>query len=436
MSSRDLSPSHEPEPSPIGATRAREGLPWPALALIAATAIGFAWLIWRPSRSGGLDLDAFQAHAGAQRFDEAEALLVNHLRAAPQDAQAHFLLAQLILERTDHPAEGIPRIDAERALALLDALATLDPAAPAAALASRSFYRGAALRHLHRWDAAEQAWLEAIRLDPAVPEAGWALLDLYYLEGRTRDARELALRLYETEPDPRDRASLLLQLVRQDAIRPDALSLVPLFEPVLAAEPEALHSTIGMGVALVKSNEIDRGLTIMHGVVERHPSEIAAWEGLLAALDLSGRLEELERTLARVPAELLAHPRLARFRALGSQQKQDWSAAADALLEAVRFDPTDTDSLGRIERILRFAGRTDEANTWAARAALERDTRARLLDLYEEANDATALGVRSYPELCERLAVARERMRRPDEAARWRQIGSGIATRSASPASS
>ena len=60
-----------------------------------------------------------------------------------------------------------------------------------------------------RFDEAEAAWLEALRIDPTAPEVGWNLLALYYVQGREEEARRLALRLYRVEPDPHDRASLL-----------------------------------------------------------------------------------------------------------------------------------------------------------------------------------------------------------------------------------
>ena len=74
---------------------------------------------------------------------------------------------------------------------------------------------GKAYSAMARYDLAEAAWKEALRLDPRVPEAGWALLGLYYVQGRHADARRLGLALHAVEPDPRDRVQLLLELFRR-----------------------------------------------------------------------------------------------------------------------------------------------------------------------------------------------------------------------------
>ena len=97
--------------------------------------------------------------------------------------------------------------------------------------------RGDALDRLSRLDEAEEAWLEAIRSDPTAPEAGFHLLNLYYLQGREEEARRLALRLYEAEPDPHDRVLLLLELIRPDARPPAPASLVKWFERAVQEHP-------------------------------------------------------------------------------------------------------------------------------------------------------------------------------------------------------
>ena len=47
------------------------------------------------------------------------------------------------------------------------------------------FLEGKAHYQQGRYDLAEDCWTEALRLDPIVPEAGWALVDLLDKEGRT-----------------------------------------------------------------------------------------------------------------------------------------------------------------------------------------------------------------------------------------------------------
>jgi tetratricopeptide (TPR) repeat protein len=107
-----------------------------------------------------------------------------------------------------------------------------------AARAAVRLYEGKARAALGRNDLAEALWLEALRIDPMVPEAGWNLLGLYQVQGRREDAHRLAIELFGREPNPRDRAQLLLELLRQDAqpISPD--SLIQTLGPIVAEHPE------------------------------------------------------------------------------------------------------------------------------------------------------------------------------------------------------
>src|SRR5262249_58704670 len=120
--------------------------------------------------------------------------------------------------------------------------------------------RGRALDRLLRFSEAEAAWLEALKADPAAPEAGWHLLNLYYLQGREEEARRLALRLYEVEPDPHDRVLLLLELVRPDARPPAPGSIVKLLEPAVRQHPDDLQSAVALGLARVRAGQVDAAI--------------------------------------------------------------------------------------------------------------------------------------------------------------------------------
>lgn len=409
------------------AERPSAGPPW---ALIVAAAATLGVLVWlgvsasRPTRR--VDENAVARLAAAGDFAGAEALLVGALEESKEDARAHFLLAQLLIDRTDVPRDRIDTELAARALRHVERAAALDPGGSTVPRAEIWLYRGKGLYQLRRWDEAEAAWRAALRVDPRVPEAGWSLLDLYYLEGRRDDARRLALRLFEVEPDPRDRAQLLLELVRQDAVPVSGESLVPQFEAAVAAEPDAVRSAIGLAQALIRTSDPDRGLAILRGLTERRPEDIETWAALMLGLDQAARPEEIPKALASVPEELRGAPRLARGRALAAQTEGRWADAARELEAVVAADPTDFESQTRLERALRFSGRAEEADAWAARVTRHREARQGLLALYDEANAAAGLGVRPHEELCERLAAAREAMGRVEEAERWRVVGRGV----------
>jgi tetratricopeptide (TPR) repeat protein len=215
--------------------------------------------------------------------------------------------------------------------------------------------------------------------------------------------------------------------VRQDAIRPDPASLVPLFEPAVAAEPDAVRTRVALGGALIRSSQTDRGLALLEEVVKAHPDSEDAWDGLLTGLDVGERPDEFDAALARLPEALRAAPRFARHLGLSAQHRSDWAAAAATLRTAIDYDPGDFESLVRLARAVRFAGSTEEAESLDARVAAYRAARDALLPLYEEANAVPDLGIRPQPELGERLALSRESMLRTAEAEGWRVVARGAA---------
>ena len=201
----------------------------PAVAIVAALA---AYWIPSPPRPE-VTLAEASSLARVGRLDEAEAKLGDLLRRHPDHPGANVLAAQVALGRDTH--EESPDLDrAKIALDYLDRVRTDDRSIAATV----RLLRGNAEHRLGRLDEAESSWIEAIRLDPTVPEAGWALLNLYYLERRRDDARRLALRLHETEPDRRDRVQLLLELLRQDVRPRRTESLVVHFDPIVRRLPD------------------------------------------------------------------------------------------------------------------------------------------------------------------------------------------------------
>ena len=83
-----------------------------------------------------------------------------------------MLMAQVALQRADQK----PRI----ALEHLARIAAHDRATRAIVLLNE----GKAFSALGWNDRAEVAWKNALALEPRVPEAGWNLLSLYYVQGR------------------------------------------------------------------------------------------------------------------------------------------------------------------------------------------------------------------------------------------------------------
>jgi tetratricopeptide (TPR) repeat protein len=382
---------------------------WLAMVVMAPLAAGAAWILGaslRPAPS----LDGLDPLLAARRFDEVERRIRDYLRVHPESLRAHILMAQVALDRDDqkprlaldHLARIQPRDRGTRAIVLLN--------------------QGKAYSALGRNDRAEAAWKEALRLEPRVPEAGWDLLSLYYVQSRRAEAHRLALALHAHEPDPRDRAQLLLELVRQDAqpLGPD--SLIRTLEPLVRAHPEDLHTAIALGLALIRSSRADEGLSILRERVERGADDPDAWGGWLLGLDEARRFDELAQAVARLPAAMVGDPRFERHRGAIAQQRGDWAGAADAYLRAWRADPADFQVLYRLSRALRAAGRREEAERFDLKVRAAQEARDQVLSLYEEADADKTLGVAPHLQLYHRLADLRERMGRDEEALAWHRL--------------
>jgi tetratricopeptide (TPR) repeat protein len=352
-------------------------------------------------------LDALPSLLAAGRFDEVEATLRAFLEIEPGDARANMLIAQASLARPDPK----PRL----ALEHLRRVRVTGREARAIVRLNE----GKAYSALGRQNLAEAAWLDALSLDPLVPEAGWDLLGLYQSQGRREDAHELAMRLFRREPDPHDRAQLLLELLRQDAQPISANSLIATFEPAVKAHPDDLHSAIALGRAYVASSRPEEGLPILRGLVERFPQSAAAWDALLAGLDESSLTDELAAALDRLPASVAASRRLARHRGALALKRRDWPRAVQWYRRAWSIDPSDGRVLYRLCLALRAAGLTGELGALDSRFRALEAARERALPLYEEADAVSTLGAGRNRDLYQRIASLREAMGRPDEALAW-----------------
>jgi tetratricopeptide (TPR) repeat protein len=350
----------------------------------------------------------------AGRFDYAEARARAYLRAHPGDPSAHYLMAQLALAR---PGPG--DAEAVRALEHLDKIKAISP--HQAALVE--LYQGKAQYYLARLDAAETSWKKALDLDPTVPEAGWGLLDLYFLQGRTKEAVRLALRLHEVEPDPRDRVRLLLELVRQDYQTPAPRYLVQWFEPRARKSPDDLHAALGLGRGLILNSRIEEGLALLRKTVDAHPDDPEAWDAYLSGLDDGGaEVDAWAEALGRLPKALADDPRFARHRGRAAQERLDWPAAVALYRQACEHDPGNPKLLYRLGRALRFAGQTAEAERVERAYQDSQVAKAEVGSLYEEADANKSLGAVPDPVLYRRLGDLRKRMGRRGEAIAWYRL--------------
>jgi tetratricopeptide (TPR) repeat protein len=406
--------------------------------LIAATAVllvgGMTGLVLWRARGQPPTLEEVRAKARVGQFERAQALLERYLHTYPDNPQAHMLMAELATEPTN--------VDPKLAL---DHLHVIQPGNPKQA-ALVQFLKGKAHFQEGRYDLTENCWIEALRLDPIVPEAGWALVDLLDKEGRTEEAHALGIRLHEMEPDPRDRVKILLEMSRIDIETPDPLSQVELFQSLVREHPEHLPLCLSLGLSLIRVNRSSEGIELLKRSLERHPVSPEAWDTWLTGLYLASEPDKLVVEFARLPRELASNPRFAKHEGMVAQFAQDWPRAAAAYSRAFQCEPFDWGVCSRLRFVLRQAGNTAELaridriyeNYKAAYKEMrgsyyERFKPGETPDFrgedftqqrgaYYETLSIKTLGVKPHPEVYQRLAELREKMGRFDEARAWHRV--------------
>ena len=416
-----VQPVHVDDPGPVPIRPRPNPVTWWPLAVFAALGLGGIaavwWLVLPPPVLDRTQLGTLLAR---RDYPAAVALLESQVDRAPEDLTSRYLLAELLLERPDG-GDSTPIEVCEAVLAHLARVRENPP--PGVEPARLAAYRGKALYRLDRWDQAEETFLEALEIDPTVPEAAWWLLEIYYLEDRPREARELVLRLLPTEPDPVDRAkSLLLQLMRNDVIRLDTKTCLEIFHRVVEASPRSVGPRIALGRNHIRDSDLELGLRVLETVADENPRDPDALDALLSGLHDAGHLEEFLERFEGLPDEFKSAPRFARHAGLVAENRGDWESAIASYRIALEFDPADSSLYIPLSRGLQFTGRDAEAKALVTMRAVQRAAEIGELALYEEANAVPDLGLAPLPDLYHRLAEARAATGHPSEAAAWRAI--------------
>ena len=379
--------------------------PWVVVPLAAAIAIvgGLAWWLLRPRPT----LDGVAARIDSGRYQAAEGQLREYLRAFPGDELARLMLARVMVDR--------PEPEPELALKLIEGIRPTDPHRAAMARA----IEGDAHFWERRYDRAEPAWLEALRLEPTIAEVGWKLLNIYAIQGRDDDSRRLALRLFASEPDPHDRVQLLLQLLRHDAHPIEAGSIVHQLEPVVKADAEDWHSALALGAALVRCGRQEEGLGLLRRAVRSHGDELDAWSSFFEGLIETGGIDELAAALKDIPQALARSPRVEVARGWLAAQRRDFDEAARAYRRALDARPSDTALAYRYKTVLRQGQRAAELAELSPRL----DAVAKFSDvargLYDRISELPDLGIQSRPEIFGEASEALGRVGRKEEADAW-----------------
>jgi tetratricopeptide (TPR) repeat protein len=363
-------------------------------AALLATMCAAGVFIWRGLQAPP-SLEEIITLAHGKQFDRAQELMVRYLTANPEDGHAHLLMAQFAM---DKPAPE-PRLALEHL--------TLIRSGTVSEQAIVQFSKGKAHYQEKRYDLAEACWKQALELDLAVPEAGWALLDLLDFEGRTAEAHQLAVRLYDVEPDARDRVRLLLELIRMDIDKAAPGSQVQVFDPVARQVPDDLSLAITVGLALIHDSRPEEGLAFLREALRRHPNSADAWDAWLTGLDDAFRPEELMEEFARLPRTLAAEPRFAKHEGAAAQSGRDHSKVVAAYRRALALEPFNGVVLYRFRMALRAAGSRAEHDSVNERLTAYQTAFKQMRGVYEEARSTPTLGLQPHTDLYHRLAQLR-----------------------------
>jgi tetratricopeptide (TPR) repeat protein len=382
---------------------------WLALAALAVFTGAGALVAWR-GLNAPPDLGAICALGRDGQFDRAQELMAAYLRAFPRDDRAHLIMAQFAMDRPD----------AQPQLAL-DHLRRIRASTSKEAAIVR-FSLGKAHYQQKRYDLAETCWKEALELDLAVPEAGWALIDLLDLEARPEEAHNLGMRLFEVEPDPRDRVRLLLEMARLDVDKVHPASVVQILQPVWRQHPSYLSLALAVGLALVHNSESSDGTEVLRDALKRYPDSPEAWDAWLTGLDEAHQPDRLAQEFARLPESLAADPRFAKHEGKVSQGAGDWSRAVRAYHRAHIFEPFNEVVLYRLKMALKAAGETAELDRVDHLLTVHRNALAQTRPVYAEAKALKTLGGEPHADLYHRLAELREQAGRLDEARAWHRL--------------
>lgn len=369
-------------------------------------AVGSCLWLFRP----GVTLEGIPERLEAGDFVGAERQLLDYLAKQPTDRQARLMLARAAVQRPDaKPSQA------------LEMIAEIKPRSREEQAVLKSIEGEAHLASLD-YEQAEKAWLDALTLDPQMPEVGWWLLDLYALQGRDEDTRRLALELFATEPDPHDRVQLLLQAIRYDAHAMSPDWMISQLEPVVAENPDDLQSTLALGLALIRNSERDRGLEILSRAAAQHAEDSRASEAYLKGLVDAGEIDRLQEALEELPESLARDRCFDVARGWAASKRGDWVEATRCYQSAWEADPSDSTTAYRLRLALKISRQEQELEKLAPLFDATAEARDRLRVLYDTIDSLPDLGRVPRPELFQEVAARLDQLGRPAEADAWRSL--------------
>jgi tetratricopeptide (TPR) repeat protein len=384
---------------------------WAVLVLVT---VATAAVVVREVRTGNLRGRA-EAAARLGSWDRTEHELARLSWYGPLDREALRLRADAAIARGDH----------DLAARCLGAIPRSAPDAAAARLA-----QGRLLQGLFRVAAAEEAYRDALSIDPKRTEARRARIALLGLERRARD-QEAELWALHDDGTPAERLEALRLLAEGGpVVPPDTLARNVdegyVLERCLQAEPGNDPARAALAAFHRQRGAIRRVRDLLRvrlsGARPPHPRILEEW---IACLLDEGRLDEARAWCEPEPSGTAADSPLA-WRLRG-----DWLAAlgrdadADAAYRvALRLGPRDATTHYRAGQILRASGRAEESAELLRWFALAQELKEVARSFADDAPD---------PALLERAAELCRAMDRTREARGWASLKSRNDRRAGGP---
>ncbi len=303
-----------------------------------------------------------------------------------------------------------------QALQMLEAVQDTSPLAAEARFRQGQIYHG-----LHQWSLAEKLWKEALRLDPRLPEVGWHLIEMYFIEERLKEAAALALQQFRVEPEPHDRVLWLLEIVRQEHERIAPGEAIRMLEPVRLHDPENLYVLRLIGRNYITLGRISEGIDRLNEALRLDPDNLDTWFFLVWALYEQGEFDRVGKLWSALPESAWDDARFLRYHGMWLEAQGRQQEALADYEKGIQLAPFDRKLRYQLAQLLRRLGRDREADVHAEQAVAIDQARERLGQLYQETR---AINDDPSPDVCRQFAQCWEAMGRLDQAQAWREEAS------------
>jgi len=413
------SPGPGPGPPRSGVRAVRSGarsLLRPGGWVLALALLGLnAWWAWREIRPVA-NLATISNWDSQGRLAEAEWALRERVRRSPHDGAALTLLGRMLAARGD--SLGCART--------LRQVPFWWPTKGA-----MLFLEGQAFKSIDRMVDAEAAWKGLTAFDPLHPmeptlvsKAVLELLELYAVEERWEEARQLIWKAYD-RADPPDRPSLLVMRMRTELERIAPASSVVKLRRYVAAAPEDWEARRALALAEHATGHEPEATRLLLDCLESRPDDPRGWRDYLRLLHEQGDADGMGRALARVPTAAANHPEVLRYRAIALETQGDWAGAAETYRLLNEKQAANGEHLFRLAAAEERIGRRESAGKHRDASRAIRAARGDLnqaFQAYMEASLAEQPDPKALAAAVGRLATLCEALGWRREAEAWRQL--------------